>query len=807
MLFKSVVRPLVLTALVLVIMFQALILGLPALVQTLVETRLPQSLAGSSLGFKIQKIGLFQALVSQVSLGQDLSADLVEVRYRLKNFKEFHLERIIVYGLNLHVQMDADDQLFFNGAPFPGKEISPGPGSDPGPAPVPTSGSDPGPGPALVSPPRELTSLLGFLPDQIVVKNGFVSVTALDSAPPLPLQLASPLELELLKTTDTQWTLALSPVHLAGPGMPWTQIDNFRVSMELGTETFLITGGFDLAGSLVPAMGALFELKLDRDSQGLAGFDLTLKNRRAEAIRVGQMGFHDPTLLFSLKGTPRQSSGQVEFACKDFTAGAGDLSVSIKNINLHSSVQADFSHKGKGMAFDIRSTLSSITLSASAGRAGGESLLVAGKAFLSKQFVPRFQGEAQLKNGTLDFPELKVAASQITARIPLGFPFKKGGKSGTFSMPHLVYDQKLTAGLQGEIFQSQPLEMQVRGLASLPDFPGLKVTLGATAGMDPAPYALLDFNTEPYSITGAHGKKIWPPLVLSPESSIEFLSQGTLSFQDHGLKTRASVQVTKGNLFFPDMDLNLTGIAGAIEFTDLIQLESLPGQEVTIDRIQADQFVFDRARLRFSIEDGRSLNIENLGFHWCNGIVSTESVRLPPQENHLRLILYCDRLELSPMLKQMGAFHAEGEGTLNGRIPMVYQDGNISFDKGFLFSTPGKGGRVVIENSDKIMAGIPLNTPEFSQLDLAREALKDFEYTWAKLELNTFEDTLHVNMEMDGKPAGVLPFEYKKEVNSFVRVDASSPGSRFQGIRMDVNLKLPFNQVLKYGNRIKKLFD
>lgn len=138
---------------------------------------------------------------------------------------------------------------------------------------------------------------------------------------------------------------------------------------------------------------------------------------------------------------------------------------------------------------------------------------------------------------------------------------------------------------------------------------------------------------------------------------------------------------------------------------------------------------------------------------------------------------------------------------------MVYQEGNISFDKGFLFSTPGKGGRVVIENSDKIIAGIPLNTPEFSQLDLAREALKDFEYTWAKLALNTVEDTLHVNMEMDGKPAKVLPFEYKKEVNSFVRVHGSSPGSRFQGIRMDVNLTLPFNQVLKYGHTIKKIFE
>jgi hypothetical protein len=153
----------------------------------------------------------------------------------------------------------------------------------------------------------------------------------------------------------------------------------------------------------------------------------------------------------------------------------------------------------------------------------------------------------------------------------------------------------------------------------------------------------------------------------------------------------------------------------------------------------------------------------------------------------------------------MGAFHAEGDGTLNGRIPLVYKDGQISFNNGFLFSTPGSRGKVVIENTDKIIAGIPMDSPEFSQLDVAREALKNFDYEWAKLTLNTQGDTLVVNMELDGKPAGLLPFEYKKEFGGFIRVDASSPGSHFQGIKLDVNLKLPFNDVMKFGNQLRSI--
>ena len=146
-------------------------------------------------------------------------------------------------------------------------------------------------------------------------------------------------------------------------------------------------------------------------------------------------------------------------------------------------------------------------------------------------------------------------------------------------------------------------------------------------------------------------------------------------------------------------------------------------------------------------------------------------------------------------------------GTLNGRIPILYSDGNISFDNGFLFSTPGSGGKIVVADADRITAGIPMDSPQFSQLDLAREALKDFDYKWAKLRFNTFEDTLYANIELDGKPSNILPFEYKKEFGGFVRVDAANPGSHFQGIKLDVNLKLPFNEVMKFGNKLKSIFN
>lgn len=91
-------------------------------------------------------------------------------------------------------------------------------------------------------------------------------------------------------------------------------------------------------------------------------------------------------------------------------------------------------------------------------------------------------------------------------------------------------------------------------------------------------------------------------------------------------------------------------------------------------------------------------------------------------------------------------------------------------------------------------------------MDLAKEALKSYKYDWARLGFDTKGDQLLVKMEFEGKPENALPFVYKKELGSFVRVNADNPGSNFQGININVNLQLPFNRVLKFGNELNNLF-
>ena len=52
--------------------------------------------------------------------------------------------------------------------------------------------------------------------------------------------------------------------------------------------------------------------------------------------------------------------------------------------------------------------------------------------------------------------------------------------------------------------------------------------------------------------------------------------------------------------------------------------------------------------------------------------------------------LYCDRVQLAQALEQFGMTQVRGGGTANGRIPLHYAGGLLSFDDGFLYSTPGE---------------------------------------------------------------------------------------------------------------------
>jgi hypothetical protein len=279
-------------------------------------------------------------------------------------------------------------------------------------------------------------------------------------------------------------------------------------------------------------------------------------------------------------------------------------------------------------------------------------------------------------------------------------------------------------------------------------------------------------------------------------------------FYKIGPKMTSSVHINTRNVNISMKEPELTVNNVQMDFTlaDLFEFRSLPHQHLQFDTASIGNIKLNDGSIYFQMQSIDRFFIEKTSFKWCGGNVDTSAVILSIPIENIGLTFYCDRLKLAEVLEQLGGFKGEGEGTVNGRIPIRYDKGKIRFNEGFLYSTPGDGGTIRLTGTDILMEGIPAGTPQFSQIDLAREALKDYQYDWAKLDINTELENLNLKLKLDGKPVGVLPFEYRQDFGGFVRVDADSPGSKFQGIRLDVNFNLPLEQVLQYGKRLQDIF-
>ncbi len=269
---------------------------------------------------------------------------------------------------------------------------------------------------------------------------------------------------------------------------------------------------------------------------------------------------------------------------------------------------------------------------------------------------------------------------------------------------------------------------------------------------------------------------------------------------DRSCKLHGEVTINLNHAHFndPEKNISCSDINFSLKFPELPSRASAPNQKLTFAQFKAGNINCENGAFSFQLERDQSLFIEKGRIGWCEGNVETQALRISPHLNNYQSTLYCDRLKLTELLKQLGQIEALGQGSVNGRIPITLNGGKITFSDGFLYSTPNQPGNIKIKSGSALTAGIPTSSPQFAQLDLAREALKDYQYKWAKLKLNSQDDELILNLQFDGKPNLALPFVYKKELGGFVRITGAGPGSHFQGIRLDINLRLPLNHILRY---------
>lgn len=249
-------------------------------------------------------------------------------------------------------------------------------------------------------------------------------------------------------------------------------------------------------------------------------------------------------------------------------------------------------------------------------------------------------------------------------------------------------------------------------------------------------------------------------------------------------------------------DLLLSGINMRLNLPTISKIQSSPSQLCTIKTLESGKIKMSDGKFLFRIEDAQTLLLEKAELTWCGGKVEAASTTLSTGSKQLQTTLYCDRLGFTELLGQFGIEDTDGEGSLNGKLPLKFSDKGISIDNGFLFSTPGNSGIIRFNNTEQLQQGMP-DIKETPYLDYTMRSLENFSYNWTKLTFNTIDDELLLAMQLDGKPEKPLPFGYK---NGHIVPSDKGPGLQHP-IRLDVNFRLPLEDLFQYGQNFQSILE
>ena len=547
---------------------------------------------------------------------------------------------------------------------------------------------------------------------------------------------------------------------------------------------------------------------------------------------------HDKNIQFKIKSTPPKPSKDhaVHFNFDEYKitagmptidiSGTGELddlptayAISVPRVNIASQTKkihlpqvvlkgtADLANNGEVFpkaTFKLQLPNTRIVLSPA--RIDIRDMSLSGQVKPKINSTPGLEGLLQFKGGGLKIPKTGIKISGARGVIPFKWPPARQMKNGNISISALYHEQRNLGEIKGKI-QQTPAGFTFKGRHINRLLPEVSLNFSADAKLFDAsdrvtkvnftllrPNQAADIDLGTF-FPGSEGVTVNGKLMLS----------GDLALDSSGFKGAINLQVENANVRIKKDKFAVEGIQISLSVPEFPKIRSAAGQYLVFSKIALGDLIAKDGKIDFQIESPRSFMIEKVHFIWCDGNVDTQSIRISPGVEDYRITFYCDRLRLAKVLEQFGAAMAQGEGTVNGRIPLYYTNGKIRFDDGFLYSTPGNGGKIQLRGTDILTAGIPPNTPQYVQIELAREALKDYDYSWAKLNIASEGEELLLQMQMDGKPAKMLPFVYSKDIGGFIKVKADSKGSKFQGIRLDVNFRLPLNKMLQYKGLIKMI--
>jgi len=633
----------------------------------------------------------------------------------------------------------------------------------------------------------------------------------------------TPLIIDFKGPDQGKWSIKLSEFTTTAPIA--ARVSDMAATVQPSQDGYTISGNFNIslrtsAGSSKSLVPLRFKEPFDLPAKftgifpkiGKWQFDLTSRARKQQAAKGASFDYDQihfstkfPSVHLNANGIEGQISTAYKLRVPDVHITAGDVNILLPQFVLKGKTDLDQNEPNRLLSI-IDLDLSGMTMTLNSTKIKLDNLSVGGKLQRDKKGTQGITAMVQFANTNIETARGDIRLQLAQGTIPLKFPVENSEQKGSISISAARY-QNLNLGTIKADLRQTTSGISFNGKLKNHLIPQLAAKFAGESNF----WGSKDYETR------AQFELFYPQS--APEIDLgkflpaaegftfegKFLERGNLVVGKTGLQAAAESSLSNGKLRHRKNKIAVEGIQMALLIPDLFKMHSAPGQKLKFARSSIGDMNIENGEIDFQIESARSVLIEKSHFIWCDGKVDAPAIRFQSGIEDYNLILYCDRLNLAKVLEQFGAASVEAEGELNGRIPIRYKNGQLSFKDGFLFTTPGERGKIRMTDTAILTAGIPPDTPQYVQMELARKALEDYDYAWAKLNLTTEGEDLLLNMQLDGKPAKSLPFVYRKDIGGFAKVEAGIEGSTFQGIRLDVNFRLPLNKLIQYKELIQMI--
>lgn len=424
----------------------------------------------------------------------------------------------------------------------------------------------------------------------------------------------------------------------------------------------------------------------------------------------------------------------------------------------------------------------------------------------------RINNSFSLNNGRVVYPDKELAAKGID----LAFDFKGLLKDsepieiGSLNVKSIKYKGLETGSFKTSIKYSQN-GLTADGKFKTPfiadSFIGTSLVYKTPTGGE-EPEITISAKLEPSFLNLDPVKEVFLPLVpwdLKGRVGFEAV------FKSKGCETvaRANLDLSGLYAFNEDLDLKMDGAELKIRFSDLLSFTTPSYQRFSFTNLETGKVKIRNGDIFFRLDGINDLTMEKMSVNWCGGTVYGSDIHIRPGREEYSATLFCHQLQFAEILNLFNSVTAHGKGTLNGRLPVLFSNGRFEVENGLLMSSPGEGGNVQITGSQMFQSSLASSGINSSSayLDFAMQSLGNFNYDWARLDINSEQETLGIKMKLKGKSAKPLSFKYDRRGN-IVRYDPGE-NKRGQGIThplmLEVNFSIPFNKLFRYGMKWKEL--